>query len=114
MHTTQTKKHLAIPPSLSHMRLLPRLYENKHQTYEQEVTIKSNDFSGESRTHQALSGSVIIPKPKPKTYIVTMMHSFGIHRSSKLTQEITHNGLFPSPLPPIFTFYSTLCLFDFR
>ena len=32
---------------LSHMR-------------KQEVTIKSNDFSGVARTHQALSGSVMI------------------------------------------------------
>ena len=31
---------------LSHMRLLPRLYGNKHQTCEQEVTVKSTDFSG--------------------------------------------------------------------
>jgi hypothetical protein len=29
---------------LSHMCLLPRLYGNKHQTCEQEVTIKSDDF----------------------------------------------------------------------
>jgi hypothetical protein len=35
-----------------------------------EVTIKSNDFSGEAQTNQALSGSVMIPKPKPKTYTV--------------------------------------------
>ena len=49
---------------LSHMRLLPRLYENKHQTCEQEVTTKSNDFSGVARTHQAPSGSIMIPDPK--------------------------------------------------
>jgi hypothetical protein len=45
---------------LSHMRLLPRLYGNEHQTCEQEVTIKSNDFLGEAQMHQALSGSVMI------------------------------------------------------
>ena len=49
---------------LSHMRLLPRLYGNKHQTCEQEVTIKSNDFSGEARRYQALSGSLMINKTK--------------------------------------------------
>jgi hypothetical protein len=45
---------------LSHMHLLPRLYGSKHQTCEQEVTVKSNDFLGEARMHQDLSGSVMI------------------------------------------------------
>ena len=49
---------------LSHMCLLPRLYGNKHQTCEQEVTIKSNYFSGEVRRNQALSGSLMINKTK--------------------------------------------------
>ena len=44
---------------LSHMRLLPRLYEmnTKHVIRDHN---KSNDFLGEARTHQALSGSVMI------------------------------------------------------
>ena len=45
-----------------HTIVLPRLYENEHQTCEQrsQSQIKSNDFSGEARMRQALSGSVMI------------------------------------------------------
>ena len=45
---------------LSHRRLLPRLYENEHQTCEQRSQYSPMIFRGKPRTHQALSGSVMI------------------------------------------------------
>jgi hypothetical protein len=45
---------------LSHMRSLPRLYENEHQTCEQRSQYSPMIFRGKPRTHQALSGSVMI------------------------------------------------------
>jgi hypothetical protein len=62
------------------MRLLPRLFENKYQTCEQEVTIKSNDFGGEARTQQALSGSLMIPEPKKSTLSSPCTFGIGIER----------------------------------
>ena len=80
------------------MRLLPRLYENKHHTCGQEVTIKSNDFSGEARTHQALSGSVMIPKPKKPILSSPCTFGIGIERFIARGQTMINKMTMTLPL----------------